>query len=68
MAPPGSIVASGIGPEIAERGSTPESESGPAPLNATDSASATTRYLPVFSEEMAYMTTKNAKSSVIRSA
>ena len=33
-------------------------------LNAAD----TTRYLPRFSEEMAYITTKKASSSVIRSA
>ncbi len=39
-----------------------------APPNAAVSASAITRYLPSLRVEMAYMTTKKASSSVIRSA
>src|SRR5690606_1302249 len=39
-----------------------------APPKADDSESASTRYLPSLSEEIAYMTTKKANRSVIRSA
>src|ERR1700722_17121713 len=39
-----------------------------APLNADTMASESTRYLPSFTEEIAYITTKNASSRVIRSA
>ena len=38
-----------------------------APLKAATSESESTRYLPSFTEDIAYMTTKNASSSVIRS-
>ncbi len=37
------------------------------PPNADDSASASTRYLPSLTEEIAYITTKKASSSVTRS-
>ena len=39
-----------------------------APPKAVVSASAMIRYLPSLSEEMAYITTKKASSSVMRSA
>ncbi len=39
-----------------------------APPKASVSASAMIRYLPSLTEEIAYMTTKKASSSVIRSA
>jgi len=39
-----------------------------APPKAVVRASAITRYFPSLSEEMAYITTKKASSSVIRSA
>ncbi len=39
-----------------------------APPKASVSASAMIRYLPSFTDEIAYMTTKKASSSVIRSA
>jgi hypothetical protein len=38
------------------------------PLNASTIDSDMTRYLPSFTTETAYITTKNASSSVIRSA
>ena len=38
-----------------------------APRNAANSESDSTRYLPSFTEEIAYITTKNASSSVTRS-
>ncbi len=38
-----------------------------APRNAACSESDSTRNLPSFTEEIAYITTKNASSSVIRS-
>jgi hypothetical protein len=37
------------------------------PRNAAASESESTRYLPSFTEDIAYMTTKNASSSVMRS-
>ena len=38
-----------------------------APRKAANSESDSTRYLPAFTEEIAYITTKNASSSVSRS-
>ena len=38
-----------------------------APRNAANSESDSTRYLPAFTDEIAYMTTKNASNNVTRS-